>query len=147
MSFLAFVRAILAQFALFFKKWILLWISYVIFAMNISLFVMLFVFMNIWRWCHSGRVCSGDYLDDKSTADKDVYLITEGKFLKMILLSIYLIFALASCTIFCVACAGRRSEGEEKRTTALNLPIDQDYDQAMRRGSMAGSFMDKDRPN
>ena len=122
-----FIRAIVAQIALYYKLWVLLWISYVIFAMNLSLLVMLFVFMNVWRWSHPGRVCSGDFLENKSEGDKDVYLIMEGKFLKMILMAIYLVFGLSLFTVCCVSLLAKRRDapdGEKERYTALNLPLD-----------------------
>ena len=150
MSFSIFIRAILAQIALYFKVWVLLWISYVLFAINISLVVMLFVFMNIWRWSHSGRVCSGDYTEDINTADEAIYLVTEGRFLKIILLLIYLVFILAVTTIVITACFLMKStpDGNEggsntDRVTALTMPLDHDYDTAMRRGSMNGETFHK----
>lgn len=101
LAFSYFMRAILAQVALCMKIWPLLWASYVMFAINLSIFIMLFIFMNVWRWSHSGRVCSGDYLDNLDEADKGIYLITEGKFIKYVLFSGYLIFIL-SCLSICI---------------------------------------------
>jgi len=60
--------------------------------------------MNIWRFAHAGRVCSGDYLDyPKKDADENIYLIVEGRFLKIILILVYTIFALAALTIMITA--------------------------------------------
>ena len=71
MSFLNFGRATLAQIAFYIKMWVLLLISYTMFAINIAILIILFVMMQLWRWEHSGRVCSGDYLDHEPTeADK-----------------------------------------------------------------------------
>ena len=114
LSFLMFTRAILAQIALHFKIWILLWVSYVLFAINVSQALMLFVFMNIWRWSHSGRVCSGDFLPDRQSADTSVYLIKEGMFIKIILLGIYLIILLAMFTVCCTACILMRRQAREE---------------------------------
>ena len=113
MTFSAFFRAVLAQIGLCLKMWTLLWISYFIFAVNLSLFVMLFVFMNMWRFSHSGKVCSGEYLPDKSVANEDVYLIKEGRFLKIVILLVYTVMALALITIFITVCLmkGRNVEG------------------------------------
>ena len=63
MSLLTFIRAILAQIGLYLKRWVLLWISYVMFAANISISIVLFILMQVWRWSHAGNVCSGDYLE------------------------------------------------------------------------------------
>lgn len=75
MSFSVFVRAIIAQLALCLKQWALLWVSYVLFAANISILIMLFVFMNVWRWSHSGKVCSGDYANSADDLDSSIYLV------------------------------------------------------------------------
>ena len=88
MSLLTFIRAILAQVGLWMKRWVLLWCSYVLFAANISVSIVLFILMQIWRWSHSGRVCSGDYLASYDDGDTDVYLIFEGKFIKSMLITI-----------------------------------------------------------
>ena len=45
MSLMSFVRAILAQVALYLRRWVLLWCSYVLFAANISLSLVLFILM------------------------------------------------------------------------------------------------------
>ena len=60
MSLLTFIRAILAQIGLFLRRWVLLWCSYVMFAANISISIVLFILMQVWRWSHAGQVCSGD---------------------------------------------------------------------------------------
>ena len=149
LSVSALVRAILAQIALYYKLFILLWISYFMFAINIALVVMLFTFMNVWRWAHEGRVCSGDYLDGgKKGADESVYLIGEGRFLKVILCMVYFVILLAFlaiCTAVCVfnRSAERRAEEEngtnkKKRVTAMTMAIDYDYETAVRRGSQVG---------
>ena len=75
MAFLNFARATLAQIAFYMKMWVLLLISYTMFAMNIAILIILFVMMQLWRWEHSGRVCSGDYLTEVTEADKSVYLL------------------------------------------------------------------------
>jgi hypothetical protein len=62
MSFLNIARAVLAQVALKLKNWVMLYGSYVLFACNFALILIMFVFANIWRWDHPGRVCAGDFL-------------------------------------------------------------------------------------
>ena len=108
MSFINFSRATLAQVAFYMKLWLLLLISYTMFAVNIAVLIILFVMMQLWRWEHSGRVCAGDYLDrDITEEDKDTYLIVEGKFIKWVLLIIYIIIGMGFLTMCIVAgCAG-----------------------------------------
>lgn len=112
MSFLNFARATLAQVAFYLKMWLLLLISYTMFAVNIAILIILFVMMQLWRWEHSGRVCSGDYLERPATEeDKETYLILEGKFLKWVLIIVYAIFGLATFTMcILVSCSPRRSD-------------------------------------
>jgi hypothetical protein len=62
MSLLNILRSIMAQIALKIKSWFLLYTSYVMFAVNFTLIMILFIFVNLWRFDHAGKVCSGDYL-------------------------------------------------------------------------------------
>ena len=104
MSFLNFARATLAQIAFYMKMWVLLLISYTMFAMNIAILIILFVMMQLWRWEHSGRVCSGDFLTEVTEADKSIYLISEGKFIQWVLILVYIIFGLAAMTVCILTC-------------------------------------------
>ena len=122
MTFMLFFRAILVQVAFYLKLWYLLWISYVLFAANISLFLILFTFMQVWRWSHAGRVCSGDFLPDREVkTDRPNYLITEGLFLKAILIIIYSIFGLALLSI-CVAAVCVKAK--QRRNSSVEGPHD-----------------------
>jgi len=103
MSLLTFIRAILAQLGLCLKRWVLLWCSYVLFALNISISIVLFFLMQVWRWSHAGKVCSGDYLDNKDEADRNVYLIFEGNFIKAMLIAVYTVLGLSALSIVIVA--------------------------------------------
>ena len=69
--------------------------------MNIAILIILFVMMQLWRWQHSGRVCSGDYLEEVTEDDREIYLITEGKFIKVILYIVYVLLGLAGLA-FCI---------------------------------------------
>lgn len=62
MSLLNISRSVLAYVALNMKSWLMLYTSYVLFAVNFTLMLVLFIFMNMWRWDMPGRVCSGEYL-------------------------------------------------------------------------------------
>lgn len=70
----------------------------------------------------------------------------QGRFLKYILLSIYLMFALAALSICVVAfiVMGKTEEDQDgNRITALNMPLDEDYHHAMRRNTISKGFVDK----
>ena len=73
-----------------------------LFAANITISIILFIFMQIWRWSHAGKVCSGD-LEEFNEADKDRYLVFEGKFIRSILITIYSILGLSFLSILVVA--------------------------------------------
>ena len=119
MSLLTFVRGILAQVGLYLRRWVLLWCSYVLFAANITISIILFIFMQIWRWSHAGKVCSGDFGYDD--ADKDKYLIFEGKFIKAMLITIYSILGLSFFSIMIVAiCAMKRHSEEDRQLRAMS---------------------------
>lgn len=150
MSLLTFIRAILAQVGLYLKRWVLLWISYVMFAANISISIVLFILMQVWRWSHAGKVCSGDYLPDKDSGDTKVYLIFEGKFIKSILIAVYSILCLSCLSVSIVSiCIYKRHADEDKeqgndletsssvikRQSAFTKALDPDYEAAMRESS------------
>ena len=115
MSLMTFIRAILAQVGLYLRRWVLLWCSYVLFAANISVSIVLFILMQVWRWSHSGKVCSGDYLSSDDEDAEDIYLITEGKFIKAMLITIYSIFGVSFLSLMIVTiCVCRRHRQEDK---------------------------------
>ena len=122
MSLMTFIRAILAQVGLYLRRWVLLWCSYVLFAANISVSIVLFILMQVWRWSHAGMVCSGDYLPSYDDADDDVYLITEGKFIKAVLITIYSILGISFISLMIVAvCVCKRHREEDKLYEATSL--------------------------
>ena len=156
MSFLTFLRAILAQVGLCLKRWVLLWCSYVLFAANISISIVLFILMQVWRWSHAGRVCAGDFLDDKDSADTNVYLIFEGRFIKIMLIIVYSVLGMSCLSIMIVSiCIYKRHRKEDKelqkdetlasslraRDSAFTKALDPDYEAAMRES--ATSAMNK----
>ena len=106
LSLMNIARSVIAQIALKIKSWFLLYFSYVLFAVNFTTLVIWFVFINLWRWNHSGRVCSGDYLTPEQRTEPNVtqyYIITEGLFLKWILIILYSIVGLGCYSICFVA--------------------------------------------
>ena len=117
MSLLTFIRAILAQVGLYMKRWVMLWCSYVLFAANISISIVLFILMQVWRWSHSGQVCSGDFRnpDDPNDLPDEYYLLFEGKFLKAILIAIYSILGLSCLSIIIVSICVYKRHAEEDR--------------------------------
>lgn len=77
-----FGRAVCAQVSIWINSPLMLYTSFVLQAITMCLFLVLFVFMQMWRWCVSGRVCSGEFLPEHVKAhDYPQYLIVEGKFL------------------------------------------------------------------
>jgi len=150
MSLLNFIRAFLAQLGLCLKQWMLLWCSYVLFAANISIMIVLFILMQVWRWSHSGQVCSGDFLESKEDADRNIYLIFEGKFIKAVLIAVYCILGLSCLSVAIIACCrynrgkvveqvvdanGNITSVTKPRSTAFNKALDPDYEAAMRETS------------
>ena len=136
MSFLNFARATLAQVAFYLKMWVLLLVSYTMFAINIAILIILFVMMQLWRWEHSGRVCSGDYLDQITEEDRSRYLVVEGLFIKWVLYIVYIIFGLAALTMCILVCcySGPSNRGSNRlsrqQTSAFDAPIDQHFAEA-----------------
>ena len=159
MSLLTFIRAILAQVGLYLKRWVLLWCSYVLFAANISISIVLFILMQVWRWSHSGKVCSGDFVPEGTEPDRDIYLVFEGKFIKSILIAVYSIMGLSCFSIMIITvCFYKKPEVEEEvdengerktstaRQSAFTRALDPDYEAAMRetsRSEMKKKFFPK----
>lgn len=98
------VRAVIAQIGLWKNIQMLIYVSFVIYGLNMCLALVLFIFMQIWRWSNSGEICSGKYLPAGAKQEEyPNYLIEEGKFLKIVLITIYSIFAVACFTVCCLA--------------------------------------------
>jgi len=146
MSLSSFIRAILAQVGLWLKQWVLLWFSYVLFAANIAVSLVLFILMQVWRWSHAGKVCSGELLPNLEDADRSVYLVFEGKFIKGMLFAVYSILGISLISIMIVSiCVIKRhreedkliaeqhveGEAQVKRSSAFNKALDPDYESAM----------------
>jgi len=74
-------------------------------AIWVLLFLIWFVFANIWRFSNYGKVCSGDYLDTKHPKAKNYpnYLIVEGDFIYAVLVTIYVLFGIAIVMILITA--------------------------------------------
>lgn len=62
LSLLNFTRVIINQIGIWIKSSVMYYIAIVLYGTNFMLALIWFVFMQIWRWCYSGRVCSGDFL-------------------------------------------------------------------------------------
>lgn len=105
MAALNVTRAAMAQIALRMRSWTLLWGSYVLFVVNFTCMLILFILMNLWRWDKPGRVCSGEFLTRGERMDQNIakyYLIEEGLFLKVILIILYSMIGLG-CYSVCFA--------------------------------------------
>ena len=84
--------------------------------------MVLFVFMQMWRWSSSGRVCSGDFLDEKfpKASDYPEYLIVEGRFLKAVIITIYCIIILSCITVVSIVVVfGKKAEGSDSQLDLL----------------------------
>ena len=75
------------------------------------LFLLNFILMQLYRFTHYGKVCSGDYLEGSeeensnysmASANQD-YLIMQGYFIKIMIIIHYSMFALITLTILFVA--------------------------------------------
>lgn len=62
LTILNFVRVIVYQIGIWMKNAALFYVAIVMYVINFLLFLVWFVFTQIWRWSYPGRVCSGDYL-------------------------------------------------------------------------------------
>jgi len=89
-SLLNFVRVIINQLGIWFKSPVLYYIAIVMYGINFMLFLIWFVFCQMWRFCYDGQVCSGDFLSETQREDArshkgldggSFYLIAEGRFL------------------------------------------------------------------
>lgn len=65
---------------------------------------------HVYRLDHGGKVCSGDYFDDKNIAEADpanalTYLFSRGYFLWVLLVLYWIALGLCVC-VCCVAVAG-----------------------------------------
>ena len=61
-TILNFVRAVINQLGIKFKSAKLYYISIIMYAVNALLFLVWFIFAQMWRWNFAGALCSGDYL-------------------------------------------------------------------------------------
>jgi hypothetical protein len=62
LSLLNFSRVIINQIGIWLKNHVLYYIAIVLYGINFMLALVWFVFMQMWRWSYTGRVCSGDML-------------------------------------------------------------------------------------
>jgi hypothetical protein len=95
---LNFTRAVINQLGIWYKSASLYYISIVMYGFNALLFLVWFVFTQIWRWNFAGVICSE-------------FLVVEGYFLKFMLIAIYCIIGLGIITTLLLAlfCSTKRS--------------------------------------
>ena len=93
------LRSVMGQLAFYFNNVTMQYMSYLIFAINSVLVITLFVFMQIWRWDNAGKVCSGVTLTTTVTGP---YLITEGQFLKWVIIVSYLLLSFGLIGFCCI---------------------------------------------
>lgn len=63
---LNFARVVINQLSIWLKSSTLYFISITSYGVIFMLGLVWFVFMQIWRWCYDGRVCSGDFLTQEN---------------------------------------------------------------------------------
>lgn len=74
---LNFVRVIINQLGIWLKSPVLYYIAIVMYGIDFMLFLIWFVFTQMWRFCYDGKVCSGDFL---SESDRDFARTNHGIF-------------------------------------------------------------------
>ena len=80
--------------------------------------IVLLVLMQIWRWSHSGRVCSGDYLsnkDDMTEEELNKYTIKHGQFIYVVLVLTYLKLSFEFAILLIVLCVTAFRKGDEMK--------------------------------
>ena len=80
--------------------------------------------MQIWRWSHTGRVCSGDFLsnkDDMTEEEQNKYTITEGTFIYVVLLVTYILFAIIGVVLLIVLCFTACKRGDQMKKESSDL--------------------------
>ena len=109
-SVLEILRQIIAQIAYQRRNHKMLYAAFVLQSVNCTFLIIDFVFMQLYRLSKTGRVCSGEYLTGNETeAEKSEYCLTEGLFLKVIIIVSYSIIFLALLSVFFVAvCLSRK---------------------------------------
>jgi len=95
---LNFTRAVINQLGIRYKSASLYYISIVMYGFNALLFLVWFIFTQMWRWNFAGVICSE-------------ILVVEGYFLKFMLIAIYCIIGLGVLTTLLLAlfCSTKRS--------------------------------------
>jgi hypothetical protein len=102
----------------------MLYAAFVLQSINCTFMIIDFVFMQLWRLSKTGRVCSGDYSD--GSTDESQYVLHEGLFLKVIIISVYSVIFLALLSVFFVAiCLSRKKTEHEIRDAknARQIPL------------------------
>jgi uncharacterized membrane protein YciS (DUF1049 family) len=112
LAILNFARVIINQVGIWIKSPLLYYIAIVMYGVNFMLMLIWFMFTQMWRWSHSGMVCSGDFLSKEQRQEfrqqdnqglANGYIVAEGNFLKGILIAIYMLIGLLILTVIAVA--------------------------------------------
>ena len=78
-----------------------MYVTYIVYAATMFLAIICFIMMQMWRFDNAGRVCSGEYLEEGQ--DEKGYLINEGKFIKWVIITFYIMFAIVLLSILIIA--------------------------------------------
>ena len=80
------------------------------------LFVFNFIMMQLYRFTHAGRVCSGDFLYNPDRDAKENYLIEAGYFINVLIWTYYSMIAVILLSVSCVAFS-----------TSVRKPVEPDF--------------------
>jgi len=83
--------------------------------------------MQLFRLDHAGKVCAGDYLSaedkqDKIKVEEEGYLLNEGLFLYIIIVSVYTLIGmscLSACTV-AICLSAKKTENEIKNAKSAS---------------------------
>ena len=72
--------------------------------------IALLIWGSIVRWQGPGRICSADYYDYQGPNKPEPYMWKSGKFMKVWLIILYVVYPLACCCL-CMVAIGSRARG------------------------------------
>ena len=82
------------------------------------LFLLNFILMQLWRFEHLGRVCSGDFLLPGEAAESP-YMPMKGYFIRTIIFVIYGMFMLVFISILCLAATLKYQRARRQSLAAM----------------------------
>jgi len=119
LSLLNFSRVVINQVGIWLKNHVLYYIAIVLYGINFLLALVWFVFVQIWRWSFTGRICSGDEFPREvrramRNTGQSTYLIAEGNLLEGLIIAIYSMFGLLMIGVLIAAIFFSKKKTEEE---------------------------------